>query len=163
MRPVTGLFSHLLFCTDMLPLFAGEPINEDYITKLFGIKKGDVISKQHVARLKKPQLRKLGAAMQGLFTSNSYDYEYYKISPLDIAKLISALVKRDGVLKKDIFVESYSTKLYGTKLYGDELFKKLSGDSAHVELSKEDVVKSFADAVSQYVFVFVVKRARPNQ
>ena len=134
--------------------FAGKPIDENYIAKLFGVKKGETITKQRVARLKKSQLRKLGMPMLGLFTSNSYDYEYYKISPKDIAKLVAVLVKRDGALKKDVFVEWYSSKLYGTKLYGDALFKKLAGDTAQEEVPKDEIVKNFADAVSRWAFWF---------
>ena len=90
--------------------------------------------------------------MQGLFSSNTYDYEFYKISPNDVAKLIAVLVKRDGALKKDAFVEWYSSKLYGTKLYGDRLFKTLASDGAQKEVSKDEIVKNFADAVSRWVF-----------
>jgi len=131
-------------------LFTGKTIDEDFIAKSLGVKKNDVITKEHVARLKKSQLRKIAVAMQGIFTSNSYDYEHYKISANDIAKLIAVLVKRDGALKKDAFVEWYASKLYGTKLYGDALFSKLAGSSAQEEISKDDIVKNFVDAVNKY-------------
>ncbi|XP_065063721.1 uncharacterized protein LOC135690182 [Rhopilema esculentum] len=131
-------------------LFTGERIDRNYVAKLFGIAPNDVITKAHVMKLKKAQLRKIGVAIQGVMASNSYDYEYYKISPRDIARLVAVLVKRDGALRKDSFVDWYVKKLYGTKLYGDKLFEHIAGKDSE-QVPKETVLKSFSEATRSYV------------
>ena len=88
--------------------------------------------------------------MQGLFPSNTYDYEFYKISPNDIARLIAVLVKRDGVLKKESFIDAYVSKLYGTRVYGKMCFTLLAGRSSAEEISREDILKNYIDAVNRY-------------
>ena len=135
-------------------MYLDERITEDFLAKLLGVKKGEIITRQHVSRLTKAQLRKICVAMQGMFASNSYDYEFYKISPKDIARLIAVLVKRDDVLKRDVFVEWYISKLYGTKLYGTELVRKLAGGKPSEDVTKEEILKNFADASKGYALLF---------
>ena len=126
----------------------GRKADEDYIREIFGVKKGEKITKQHIRRLKKRELRKLAVLSVPLFSSNSYNYEYYKISPKDIARLASVLVKRDGVVTRDVFVGAYVKKLYGTKLYGEQLFDSLAGKDVN-EVNKDVIEKNFIEAASR--------------
>eukprot|EP00112_Aurelia_sp_Birch-Aquarium-sp1_P014112 Seg3021.3 transcript_id=Seg3021.3/GoldUCD/mRNA.D3Y31 product="JmjC domain-containing protein 5" protein_id=Seg3021.3/GoldUCD/D3Y31 len=129
--------------------FTGAKIDEKFVADALGVKPGQIITKEHVLRLTKKQIRKVAVPAQGLFTSNAYDYEFYKISPRDIAKLIAVLVKRDGHLKRKNFVEWYVAKLYGTKLYADAFFDKLTGKDVQ-EVSKDVIMKNFMTAAEKY-------------
>ena len=97
---IQSILSHHNFSSN-----AGAKIDEKFVAGALGVKPGQIITKEHVLRLTKEQIRKVAVPAQGLFSSNSYDYEFYKISPRDIAKLVAVLVKRDGNLKRKSFVE----------------------------------------------------------
>ncbi len=113
-----------------------------------GVKKGENITKQHIRALKKEQLWKLGVMSQDLFSSSLYDYERYKIAPVQIAKLLALLVKRDGVIQREVFIKEYVKRLYGTKKFGEELFDDLAGKGV-ADLNKDLMLKNFATAASK--------------
>eukprot|EP00794_Sanderia_malayensis_P019472 gene19472-21395_t len=135
--------------------FTGKKLDIRYVEKVFGIKKGEAITKDLIKRLTKKQLRKIGVMQHEVFTSNTYDYELYKISPHDIARLLAVLAKDSGdniVIKKDAFLDGYMKSLYGTKGFGERLFSSLAGDdNKATEVNKKVILKNFESATKRYI------------
>eukprot|EP00794_Sanderia_malayensis_P019468 gene19468-21391_t len=135
--------------------FTGTEFDVKYVEKMFGIKRGDVITKSVIKKLTKDQLRKIAIMQQQEFSWNTYNYELYKISPHDIARLLAVLAKDSGdniVIKKDPFVDGYMKSLYGTKKFGERLFSELAGnDNEATQINKNDVLKNFESAANRYL------------
>eukprot|EP00794_Sanderia_malayensis_P019470 gene19470-21393_t len=135
--------------------FTGRKFDVKYVEKIFGIKSGQVITKSVIKKLTRDQLRKITIMQQQEFVFNSYDMEFYKISPRNIAGLLAVLAKDSGdniVIKKDSFLDGYMKNLYGTKKFGERLFSELAGnDSEATQIDRNKILKNFKSATKRYL------------
>eukprot|EP00794_Sanderia_malayensis_P019471 gene19471-21394_t len=135
--------------------FTGKKFDVKYVEELFGIKRGEVITKSVIKRLTKDQLRKIAIMEQQEFGWNTYNYELHKISPRNIAGLLAFLAKDSGdniLIKKDSFVDGYMKNLYGTKKFGERLFSELAGnDNEATQISKNKILQNFKSATKRYI------------
>ena len=108
------------------------------------------ISKKYIKELPRNVLREAGLLIEPFIPSNSYDYEFFQISPGEIAQLLSILVKEsNGIVKRERFVDQYQERLWGSKKFGDLFFDDLAGERAE-KVTKEDIVKNFYIAAKKF-------------
>ena len=117
------------------------------------LKNGDEnkkITRKSVLQLPRIALREAGFLIEPLIPSNTYDYEYFQISPSEIAELLSILVKQGkGIVKRNDFVVQYQERLWGSEKFGNSLFDDLAGENIE-EVTKEDIVKNFHIAAKKF-------------
>ena len=108
------------------------------------------VDRKAVLKLPRPALRKVSLMMQETLVSNVYDYEYYKMNPLHIAKILAVLVKSgSSTVKRDEFIKAYVDRLYGSKQFGEQFWNDLAGDGAE-SVSKAKIMANFSNASRKY-------------
>ena len=109
------------------------------------------VTKHQILILSKPELRRIALIWNWLIVENLHEFEYYSVSQLDIAILLSILSKKSGryITKRD-FVKMYSEDLVGTKGFAEKCFKALTGDESHL-VTREKIITNFLEAVSKYI------------
>ena len=108
------------------------------------------VDKKTILKLPRPALRKISIMHQQIHVSNIYEYEYYKMNPLHIARLLAVLVKSgSGTVAKHDFIEAYVDRLYGSKDFAERFWKDLAGEGAE-SVSKSKVIENFNKASRKY-------------
>ena len=108
------------------------------------------ITMKYIKQLPRSTLREVAILIEPLIPSNTYDYEFFQISPGEIAHLLSILVKEgNGIVKRDRFVDQYQERLWGSKKFGGLFFDDLAGEGAD-KLTKEEIVKNFYIAAKKF-------------
>jgi len=108
------------------------------------------IDKKLIKQLPRSLLRKAAFLVEPLIPSNTYEYEFFHISPREIAELLSILVKKgEGIVQRKNFIEQYQERLWGSSKIAGLLFDDLAGKEAE-KVAKEDIVKNFYIAAKKF-------------
>ena len=108
------------------------------------------VNKKFIKQLPRSLLRKAAFLVEPVIPSNTYEYEFFYISPREIAELLSILVKKgDGIVQRKNFIEQYQERLWGSSKIASLLFDDLAGKEAE-KVAKEDIVKNFYIAAKKF-------------
>ena len=108
------------------------------------------ITRKLVKALPRSAIREASFLIEPFLPSNSYDYEYFQISPREIAELLSILVKKgNGVVKRDDFLKQYQERLWGSEKFGDSFFDDLAGKGS-TSVGKEGIIANFYSAAKKF-------------
>lgn len=117
------------------------------------LKNGDPnakITRKLIKSLPRSAIREAGYLTEPLLPSNTYDYEYFQISPREIADLLSILVKKNnGVVTRDDFVAQYQERLWGSEMFGNSIFDDLAG-KGEMKVGSGDIRKNFQSAAKKF-------------
>lgn len=127
---------------------------EEKARKLLNIiqngKSNQRVTRERIKNLPRSALREAALLVEALIPSNTYEYEYFQISPADIANLLSILVKiGNGVVKRKIFISQYQDKLWGSERIANLFFDNLASEGED-EVPKELIVKNFVMAAKKF-------------
>ena len=123
---------------------------QEIIDIIRGENKGN-ITKNQILQLSKNKLRKIALIWNEVIPQNMYEFEYFMISQLKIAEVLSILIKRHrGIIRKADFIKMYTEDLGGTKRLGEKCFEAVDEEGG-VLITKEEIKMNFAKSVSNYL------------
>lgn len=111
---------------------------------------GKEITRETINKLPRSALREASYLVEPLLPSNTYEYEYFQISPREIATILERLVRKgDGIVKRKDFIKQYQEEVGGSEMFGNAFFDDLAGKGAD-KVQKDVLVETFVSAAKKY-------------
>ena len=129
------------------------PTKEKAETLVRILKNGDPnvkITRKLIKSLPRSAIREAAYLTEPLLPSNTDDYEYFQISPREIAELLSILLKKNnGIVAREDFVGQYQERLWGSEMFGNSIFDDLAG-KGEMKVGSDDIRKNFQSAAKKF-------------